>query len=41
LCQTFTRFGKLILDRGLTFDSTGNISLRVEDGWLITPLSQK
>lgn len=26
-----------IFDRGLTFGSTGNISVRVEDGWLMTP----
>ena len=26
-----------IFDRGLTFGSTGNISVRIEDGWLMTP----
>jgi ribulose-5-phosphate 4-epimerase/fuculose-1-phosphate aldolase len=26
-----------IYDRGLTFGSSGNISVRVEDGWLMTP----
>lgn len=30
-------FGKSIFDRGLTGGSTGNISLRVDDGWLMTP----
>lgn len=33
LCQT----GQSLFDRGLTFGSTGNLSLRVEDGWLMTP----
>ncbi len=28
---------KSIYDRGLTFGSSGNISVRVEDGWLMTP----
>ncbi len=30
-------FGKSLYDRGLTFGSTGNISARLEDGWLMTP----
>lgn len=30
-------FGKSLFDRGLTFGSTGNISVRVDDGWLMTP----
>jgi 3-dehydro-4-phosphotetronate decarboxylase len=29
--------GKSIFDRGLTHGSTGNISARCEDGWLLTP----
>lgn len=30
--------GKSLFDRGLTFGSTGNISVRLEDGgWLMTP----
>ena len=29
-------FGKSLFDRGLTFGSTGNISVRVDDGWLMT-----
>lgn len=28
---------KSLFDRGLTFGSSGNISLRLEDGWLMTP----
>ncbi len=29
--------GKSFFDRGLTFGSSGNISVRLEDGWLMTP----
>jgi ribulose-5-phosphate 4-epimerase/fuculose-1-phosphate aldolase len=29
--------GKSIFDRGLTAGSSGNLSARVEDGWLLTP----
>jgi ribulose-5-phosphate 4-epimerase/fuculose-1-phosphate aldolase len=31
------RFGKSLFERGLTFGSSGNISVRIEDGWLMTP----
>ena len=30
-------FGKSIFDRGLTAGSSGNISVRLNDGWLLTP----
>ena len=30
-------FGKSLFDRGLTFGSAGNISARVDGGWLMTP----
>ena len=30
-------FGKSIFDRGLTGGSSGNISVRLDDGWLLTP----
>jgi ribulose-5-phosphate 4-epimerase/fuculose-1-phosphate aldolase len=30
-------FGKSLFDRGLTFGSAGNLSVRLEDGWLMTP----
>lgn len=30
-------FGKSLFDRGLTFGSAGNISVRIDDGWLMTP----
>ena len=32
-----TDLAKSIYDRGLTFGSSGNISVRIEDGWLMTP----
>ncbi|MEO1504813.1 MAG: 3-oxo-tetronate 4-phosphate decarboxylase [Pseudomonadota bacterium] len=35
--ERIARLGKSMFDRGLTFGSTGNISLRTEDGWLMTP----
>ena len=35
--DAIARFGKSIFDRGLTFGSSGNISVRLEDGWLMTP----
>lgn len=31
------KVGKSLFDRGLTFGSTGNISVRLADGWLMTP----
>ena len=30
-------FGRSLFDRGLTAGSSGNISARLEDGWLLTP----
>ena len=30
-------FGRSIFSRGLTFGATGNISVRLDDGWLMTP----
>jgi 3-dehydro-4-phosphotetronate decarboxylase len=30
-------FGKSMFDRGLTFGSSGNLSVRLDDGWLMTP----
>ncbi len=32
-----TKLGKSMFDRGLTFGSSGNISVRLDDGWLMTP----
>ncbi len=31
------KLAKSIFDRGLTFGSSGNLSLRLDDGWLMTP----
>lgn len=37
LRESVARFAKSLFDRGLTFGSTGNISVRVDGGWLMTP----
>lgn len=38
LREAICRYGKSLYDRGLTPGSSGNISLRLEDGgWLVTP----
>ncbi|MDA0997971.1 MAG: aldolase [Proteobacteria bacterium] len=31
------RYARSIFERGLTFGSSGNISVRLDDGWLMTP----
>ena len=35
--DAIARLGESMFDRGLTFGSTGNISQRIEGGWLMTP----
>ena len=35
--EDIVRFARSMFDRGLTFGSTGNISVRVDSGWLMTP----
>ena len=35
--EAICRLGASIFQRGLTFGSSGNISVRIEDGWLMTP----
>ncbi len=35
--EEIARFGKSLFDRGLTMGSSGNISVRIESGWLMTP----
>jgi 3-dehydro-4-phosphotetronate decarboxylase len=35
--EAIAALGKSFFDRGLTHGSTGNISVRVDDGWLLTP----
>ncbi len=37
LRDEIARMAKSMFDRGLTFGSSGNISVRTEDGWLMTP----
>ena len=37
LRERIVALGRSIFDRGLTFGASGNISARVEDGWLMTP----
>ncbi|MCG6875682.1 MAG: aldolase [Betaproteobacteria bacterium] len=37
LREEIARIAKSIFDRGLTHGSTGNISARLDDGWLLTP----
>ncbi len=37
LREEIVRFGRSIFDRGLTAGSSGNISVRLDDGWLLTP----
>ena len=35
--EAICRIAKSMFDRGLTHGSTGNISARLDDGWLLTP----
>jgi 3-dehydro-4-phosphotetronate decarboxylase len=37
LREEMCRLGASLFARGLTFGSAGNISVRIEDGWLMTP----
>jgi 3-dehydro-4-phosphotetronate decarboxylase len=37
LREQIVEFGRSIFDRGLTAGSSGNLSVRLEDGWLLTP----
>lgn len=37
LREDICRFGKSLFDRGLTAGSSGNISVKTDDGWLVTP----
>jgi len=37
LREEICRLGESLFTRGLTFGSAGNISVRLEDGWLMTP----
>jgi ribulose-5-phosphate 4-epimerase/fuculose-1-phosphate aldolase len=35
--EQIVEFGRSLYDRGLTAGSSGNLSVRLEDGWLLTP----
>ncbi len=35
--EQIARLARSLFDRGLTFGATGNISVRLDDGWLMTP----
>jgi ribulose-5-phosphate 4-epimerase/fuculose-1-phosphate aldolase len=35
--EALTSFGKSMFERGLSFGSAGNLSMRIEGGWLMTP----
>jgi ribulose-5-phosphate 4-epimerase/fuculose-1-phosphate aldolase len=37
LREAIVRLGRSMFERGLTFGSSGNISARTHDGWLMTP----
>lgn len=37
LREELAALGKSMFDRGLTHGSTGNLSVKLEDGWLLTP----
>ncbi|MGI9379190.1 MAG: 3-oxo-tetronate 4-phosphate decarboxylase [Methyloligellaceae bacterium] len=37
LRDDIAKFAKSLFDRGLTFGSSGNISVRLDEGWLMTP----
>ena len=37
LREEIAEFGRSLFERGLTAGSSGNISVRLEDGWLLTP----
>ena len=41
LREDICRFGRSLFERGLTPGSSGNISVRLDDGgWLVTPTNQ-
>jgi ribulose-5-phosphate 4-epimerase/fuculose-1-phosphate aldolase len=37
LREQIVEFGRSIFDRGLTAGSSGNLSVRLQDCWLLTP----
>jgi ribulose-5-phosphate 4-epimerase/fuculose-1-phosphate aldolase len=41
LREEMVEFGALLTGLGLAHGSTGNISVRLDDGWLITPTNSR
>jgi ribulose-5-phosphate 4-epimerase/fuculose-1-phosphate aldolase len=41
LREEIASFGELLTSHGLAHGSTGNISVRLEDGWLLTPTNSR
>jgi ribulose-5-phosphate 4-epimerase/fuculose-1-phosphate aldolase len=39
LREQIVKFGRSSFDRGLTAGSSGNLSVRLKDGWLLTPIN--
>ena len=37
LRDSIVRYGRSLFERGLTFGGSGNLSVRLDDGWLMTP----
>jgi 3-dehydro-4-phosphotetronate decarboxylase len=35
--DSLAAFGRSMFERGLSFGSSGNLSMRIDDGWLMTP----
>jgi ribulose-5-phosphate 4-epimerase/fuculose-1-phosphate aldolase len=38
--EAICRLGRSLFERGLTFGSSGNISVRTDDGWLMSPTNR-
>ena len=41
LREEIAQLGRLLADLGLSHGSTGNISARLDDGWLLTPTNSR
>ena len=39
--DSICRLAKSLFDRGLSIGSSGNISARIDDGWLMTPTGRR
>lgn len=38
--EEIVELGRSLFDRGLTFGSTGNIGVKIDDGWILTPTNR-